>query len=180
MGCVTFGCCNAYRIPLALGLDLKKEVGKTICSQWSLMICVFDYIHSIWHICCSFFKAHFTYTKCVYTNYSTFDYTLWYVMDAAIAKWSGTEGGPFRNDLAGGTRPVEEIGVSDFSMGPVPLNNAYPRKCTHIRLWQVLRHHGNIIPYQYQESHDTKSTRICSHHPCQILSFVQVGHNNTI
>lgn len=30
MGCVTFGCCNAYRIPLALGLDLKKEVGKTI------------------------------------------------------------------------------------------------------------------------------------------------------
>ena len=64
-------------------------------------------------------------------------------MDAAIAKWSGTEGGPFRNDLAGGTRPVEEIGVSDFSIGPVPLNNLYPRKCTHIRLWQVLRHHGN-------------------------------------
>lgn len=30
MGCVTFGCCNAYRIPLALGLDLKKEVVKTI------------------------------------------------------------------------------------------------------------------------------------------------------
>lgn len=40
----------------------------------------------------------------VHTNYCTYDYTLWYVMDAAMAKWSGTEGDPFRNDLTGGTR----------------------------------------------------------------------------
>lgn len=143
------------------------------------MCCVFDYIHSIWHICCSFFKAHFTYMKCGYTNYIWLHTLICH--GCCYCKMIRYRGRPFPQWLGRGNSAswrnrgfrFLEWGLFHWTM--CTRGSVHTYVCD--RSWDIME---TSFPTNIKNLTIPNQHGYVQHHPCQILSFVQVGHNNTI